>query len=342
MTIRVEDPFDARSDPALPTLALALDPQEARRELKKRLSRLSSPDVSLRLRAIRVTRHKPGRRCVIEYDLGPKGDHYSRSVTTVIGKIRAKRFGNESFRLLNELWQAGFGGENSDGVSVPEPLGVIPRFLMWCQRKVPGKPADALLPGEEGIALARKIAQAAYKVHCAGVTVDRRHTIQDELRILAQCFENASRLRPDSAARIGRIRKACERLASSVPERSLCGIHRDFYPAQVIVDVSHLYLIDFDLYCLGDPALDIGNFIAHMTEQALRELGDPGALQRQERAMEEAYIQLAGEPCHPALGAYTNLSLARHIYLSTQFPDRQRFTEALIELCESRLHAFLV
>src|SRR5437773_3836244 len=33
-----------------------------------------------------------------------------------------------------------------------------------------------------------------------------------------------------------------------------------------------VWLLDFDLYCQGDPALDIGNFVGHLTEQSLRTL----------------------------------------------------------------------
>ena len=122
-----------------------------------------------------------------------------------------------------------------------------------------------------------------------------------------------------------------------MPEPRACGIHRDFYPAQVLVDDARLYLIDFDLYCAGDPGLDIGNFIGHMAEQSLRELGDPFAWTKQEQALQERFIELSGEFCRPAIQAYTTLTLVRHIYLSTQFPKRQEFTPALLQLCEQRL-----
>jgi len=38
----------------------------------------------------------------------------------------------------------------------------------------------------------------------------------------------------------------------------------------------------------------------------------------------------------PVQGRAT-LTLARHVYLSTQFPERIPFTEALLDLCEQRL-----
>jgi thiamine kinase-like enzyme len=116
-----------------------------------------------------------------------------------------------------------------------------------------------------------------------------------------------------------------------------CGIHRDFYSAQVLVDEGRLFLIDFDLYCRGDPALDIGNFIGHMTEQSLRELGDARAMAEQENALEERFVTLAGEEYRSRIQAYTTLTLTRHVYLSTQFSERQKFATSLLGLCEERL-----
>jgi aminoglycoside phosphotransferase (APT) family kinase protein len=126
-------------------------------------------------------------------------------------------------------------------------------------------------------------------------------------------------------------------LGATAPVVKACGIHRDFYSAQVIVDGSRLWLIDFDLYCLGDPGLDVGNFLGHVTEQALRERGNANALVHVEHALEERFVELSGEGVRASVRAYTTLTLARHIYLSTRFPERLRLTEQLMELCEARV-----
>lgn len=41
-------------------------------------------------------------------------------------------------------------------------------------------------------------------------------------------------------------------------------IHRDFYYSQLLFHNGELTLIDFDLFALGDPAIDVANFIAHL------------------------------------------------------------------------------
>ncbi len=334
--ISVSDPFNAAADSALPTVAASLDPALAAAAFKRHLPRLSG-DGRLKLRAIRVVRHKPGKRCVIEYDVKVKRPGAMDGVATLIGKVRARRSGNEGFRQLETIWNAGFDAQSVDGISVPEPMGVISEFRMWCQRKVPGETATKLLAGPGGVALARRIAEAIHKLHRANLPTERAHTMADELRILRECFDKVAVQKREWVGRLARLTVACEKLGASVPSPNACGIHRDFYLAQVIVEGARLWLIDFDLFCLGDPALDVGNFLGHVAEQALRERGDANALRDVEQALEDRFIELSGERTRTAVRAYTTLTLARHIYLSTQFVERAHTTEALLELCEQRL-----
>jgi len=337
--ISLSDPFGAAGDAKMPTLAHALNPVEAQRRFKRRLPKLSG-EGQLRLLAIRVTRHKPGRRCVIEYEVEVNRPDAPKAIVTLIGKIRTRRYGNEGFRQLETIWNAGFDAQSDDGVSVPEPVGVISAFKMWCQRKVPGETAERSLADADGPRLARRIAEAIHKLHCANLPTERSHTMADELEILRKCLAKVAERRADLAARVARVLAACERLGASVPPPAACGIHRDFYPAQVVVDGERLWLIDFDLFCLGDPSLDAGNFLGHVTEQALRKRGDSRALGEVERAMEERFVQLSGAHVRAAVRAYTTLTLARHIFLSTEFPQRSHTTEALVSLCEGRLRDY--
>jgi hypothetical protein len=335
--IKVHDPFNAAADAALPTVALALSPSAVKAAFKRGLPRLAGEEGHVVVKSIRVTRHKPGKRAVIEYDVRVEQDGLRTRKAILIGKIRAKRSGNEGFRLLELLWEAGFHDDSADGVSVPEPIGVLPKFRMWLQRKVHGTVASEALAGRHGLDVARRVAAGIHKVHRANVPADRAHTMADELQILRECLQKVSQAHPAWKARLDRIGVTCDRLGASIGTPRCCGIHRDFYPAQVIVSRSRLYLIDFDLYCLGDPALDVGNFIGHMTEESLRLRGDAAALRPFEQALEDRFVELSGPSLRPAVHAYTTLTLVRHIYLSTQFPERAPLTECLIELCEQRL-----
>lgn len=335
----VSDPFGAIADKDLPTLPLALDFAQVRPAFKHAFPTLSAAGF-VRPKSIRVVRHKPGRRAVVEYDVHIRENGIITGRLTLIGKVRARRYGNEGFRLQQALWDAGLNTDSGDNIAVPEPLGIIPEFRMWFQRKVSGRTAEVVFSRAttaEGVALARRVAEAIVKVHRSGVPTEKAHAMADELRILRTCFEKVKALRPDWAVRLDRLFVACENAGAALPAPAACGIHRDFYQSQVIVDGERLWLLDFDLYCLGDPGLDVGNFIGHLTEQALRERGSAAAFEPVEQALEDRFVGLEGEPVRAAVRVYTTLTLARHIFLSTQIPGRESFTETLLVLCERRL-----
>lgn len=333
LRIFVTDPFGVADDPAMPFLTQVLDPLTVQRRFEDCLPSLTAGNKPFQLRAIRVLRHKPGRRCLIEYDIERRG----AEAITLIGKVRARGPDHTTCHLIESLWNAGFGADSPDGISVPEPVGIIPEFQMWLQYKVPGVSATRLLTESGGTGLARRIAEAIHKLHQTGIPSTRRHTMADELRILHERLSLVARVNPQWVNRLERILDACDRLGATTPEPTFRGIHRDFYADHVVVDGPRLYLVDFDLYCEGDPGLDIGNFVAHLTEQSLRTLGNPMALRNREQALEERLVELAGEATRVAVRAYTVLTLVRHIYLSTQFTERRPFTECLLQMCEQRL-----
>src|SRR5215470_8333697 len=105
---RVTDPFGVAADGELPTLALAIDPEQVERRFKRGLPRCATEQGCIALKSIQVLRYKPGRRCVIAYDIRVERPDAPREKTILIGKVRARRFGNESYRLLDALWNAGF------------------------------------------------------------------------------------------------------------------------------------------------------------------------------------------------------------------------------------------
>lgn len=323
-----QDPFGVAADPQMPVLARALDPAEVERVL----SRLAGWEGSA-VCAIRAVRYKPGRRCLIEYDI----ELPSSEVVTLVAKARARGADHATFALLCELRRRGFDDDSADGISVPEPIAVVPELSLWLQRKAPGVTATQGLTGPDGVALARRLAEAAHKLHAADLPARREHSIADELRILRDGLHALAAAQPEWASRLERLLGGCAWLAGTiaVPERR--GIHRDFYPDQVLVAGERLYLLDFDLYACGDPALDIGNCIGHITEHAVRTQGDPCALGSREAALEDRFVDLAGADARPAVRAYALLTLVRHVYLSAQRAERRPFTARLLELCEERL-----
>lgn len=314
------------ADPALAFLAPALNPAWVAPRLELVLGR------SLTVQAIRPLRHKPGRRCLIAYDVALAGDS---GLITLLGKVRSRGLDQRSYELQSQLWQNGFDAASPDGVSVPVPLGVIPEMNLWLQRWVPGEVATGLLPKD--VPLAGQIAGAIAKLHRANLPVPRHHGPAEEIRILQERLPRVGQIYPQWQGRLERVLQASADLAQSLPPHPPIGIHRDFYPDQVLVSGQRLYLLDFDLYCQGDPALDIGNFIAHLSEQSLRQFGHGDALGEQEAALVNAFCQIHRTVSRRAIDIYKTLTLVRHISISSQQANRRAATAPLLNLCETRL-----
>ena len=337
MNLPLNNSLEILNDAEMSFLDKLVDSEYLEACFNKHLVKLTNNNSKIYIKSIRVIRYKPSRRCLIEYDIVLDNKNSSNEYFTLIGKSRAKGLDKKTFDVVRNLWENGFGYKNSDSIFVPEPIGLIPEFNMWLQLKVPGVVVTKLLAGPCWNTLAGRIADAIHKLHRTGAPTYRLHTMADELSILHKRLPIVAKMKPQLEKRLERLLDKCARLASATTASRPCGIHRDFYPDQVIVDGNRLYLLDIDQYCEGDPGLDIGNFLGHITELSLRTLGNPESLAQVEKAIEERFVELSGEAMRPRIQAYKTLTLARHIYLSTQFPERHLFTENILELCEQRL-----
>ena len=305
----------------MPYLVDALTAARAEQSLRQHV------DATVRVGAARLVRHKPGRRFLIEYDIILGGDVRK----TWIGKSRAKGLDRHTFELQRTLHACVFAEDGPDGICVPNTVGVIPEWHMWLQEKVAGDPLTTHLGTAAAPALCARAIDAVDKLHKANVTARKAHGVGDELRILGERLPLVAEAQPELAQPIHDLLARCRVWAARLPPTTTVGIHRDFYPDQIIVCGSRLCLIDFDLYCRGDPALDVGNFLAHLTEMALRGAGDVATLTRSEAAALDSFIRLNPTIAADVVEVWKKLALARHVYISTQFPDRQPFTRTILE-----------
>jgi aminoglycoside phosphotransferase (APT) family kinase protein len=335
----VDAPIDPMIDPvaaelralvdtaAIPSLAVALDPEAMGRRLG-----IDVDDVTL-------LSLKPGRRAVVRYATADGG---------LVAKVRVGHRPTTPFRLMQRFRAAGF---DRGPVRVAEPVAVMDDLDMWVQRVAPGVPGNELLDRPAGpvsaATVSRLAAAALHRIHTSGVPPKRVHTIDDELAVLDRRLEQTAVVRPDLADRLRRLSAACRRRAGDADDLDRrggpTGIHRDAYADQFLIDhTGHdgnplTTVIDFDLHCLGDPALDIGNFVAHLTEHAIRTRGDAAALAEAEYECRDDFLALAGAQHAVAVDVYTDLTLARHVALSTTVPGRSHLTDAVLARCEARL-----
>lgn len=322
----------------MPWVEAALDPPRAEETLRRTLFLEGLDARSLVLRSARLIRHHPGRRSVIEYaiDVPRRGNRR----LCLIAKIRARGLDRRTIAVLSALRDSGFAPDSPDGISVPDVAGVVPEWNMWVSLKMEGPRTTECLAGPGRVRMAERVAEAARKIHRSGVRAMARHSMSDEIAVLDEALQKASAALPRLEQRIADVSRACHALALSSIDREPTCIHRDFYGDQIVVAGDRLFVLDFDQFCEGDAELDIGNFLAHVTEQAIRLDGDAHSLDDVRTALFERAVRLGAS--REAILVYDLLTLARHIWISTRIAERNHITEAILAECECRLAGTLL
>ncbi len=381
--LAILDPLNAQSDPALFTLKAAVNPEEVLQQFQQ-LYHNAEAEGSLPFRSlphelasdceaqpqilkrIWICRHKPGRRCLVEYRwIDPDAPGWSYDV---LGKIRAKGLDRRSYEIQRALWFSGFDDQSLDEISVPEPLGLFADFNQWVQRRIPGTEVTEILPGPSGMLLARQMAKALHKLHQTPLDGQhlspqrghrtslpslwpqlQQHDLGVEFRVLHQQLRRLAQRHPEWEPRILALWEQCHRLGYRLDWDLSPGpsglIHRDFSADQVLRMGQRLYFLDLDLACLGDPAVDVGNFLGYLIEQGVRTLGYALALKPVGDRFLKSFLDLQTPQMTPAqltalrqrIAIYTSLTLVRHLALGDRLPSRQLFTADLLRLCEQRL-----
>ncbi|MCB0322261.1 MAG: alginate export family protein [Bdellovibrionales bacterium] len=287
--------------------------------------------------AVTLLRVKPKKRCLLEIDVR-WADSAGPQQALFIAKSRVKGIPERSLRAHHALWQRGFGVESEGHVAVPELVLREPEYRLWAYRKVQGQVMTARLHSKEVVELHRQVARAAYSLHSASLEGLRYYTIDDEIDALLEKLDEVGARHPQDASAIAAFVAPIESLRCMLRGSYDAVIHRDFYFDQLLLrPTGGLCFLDLDLICYGDPALDIGNYVAHLVELGLRQHGDAGYFQGAIDGLTSTYVRLAGAGVADRIEGYTTLSLLRHLYLCTAISGREHIRPSLMILCKERL-----
>ena len=282
-----------------------------------------------RIQQVRILQLKPGQRALIQYKLSITGQQSA----SLFGKVRAAGVDVYSADVQARLFDL-VGEKPSLLFRVARPWGIIPELNLWLQEPLIGEQAVRRLVPNTNPDGTRMIAQALAELHRQPIVVTRQHTHADELSILHECLSKVAEARPSEADKVLSVLHDCQRSLPHYPPLKHCAVHRDFYPAQVIfLAGDKVAFVDFDLFAMSDPLIDVGNFVAHLRESAIRKHGDPGALALHEHAFVEGYLSAAPWAGPQAIEAHMLVSLARQIYISWANPERAQATSAILAEC---------
>ncbi|MEN8184301.1 MAG: phosphotransferase [Myxococcota bacterium] len=325
----------SRADPALRALDRALDAelmlplvaQAAGLTAEERAGLRCSPD---------VLNHKPGRRCTIRYTLArSSGQQTLGSIPPVIGKLYRSR--DRAMRAYERMEALGSTEPGGCGVpSIPACLMPVRSLGLFFQECVDGTELDHVVASEEADAAVVLAARWLLRLHASPRLAGLRELSFEHAltKVDDWCTEIAARLSPSGAAGLRRARDGLHELAAAMPGCSPAMIHRDFYHAQVLWNGQRIWVLDFDELCVGDPALDVGHFLAHLEYKAYLWTGRADAFQESEAVFAGTYRESAPidpEPRLPFYRAYTFLKLA-HTEVARRRGEWRRLARVLLGL----------
>lgn len=249
-----------------------------------------------RIEQVEILKYKPGRRCVLAYELYGRHCQTNQPVNRrVIGKLFRDERGKRLYHLQKTLYEHGFGADATDDIHVPEALAYVPEMRMLVQASAPGQTLDTLSLRQAIDWQVKHCALGLAKLHRSGPGLSnfgfcrgqngsaktgeslrlKPYTLADELRGLADYTTRLAETRPGDMLSVEALHAALQTWAETLPDApTAVPLHRDFYYSQVLCDGPHLTLIDFDLMALGDPAIDVANFTAHLAYLGLEQSGD--------------------------------------------------------------------
>jgi Phosphotransferase enzyme family len=208
--------------------------------------------------------HRLGKRCIVRFRfqaLEEGADGASRG--SVIAKLYKDRTtkGRQVFADMQRLCADGFG--NGSDLTIPRPIAFLPEENVVLMEDVPGKLLAERPSGRqrEGAVAAGQILG---KLHTSAFHPPRRHRADDEIALLEPWVALVSRIHPDLEGLATTALLAVRPALAACADARLTPSHRDFYDKQVLLAEGGATLIDFDTFCMADPALDVGNFLAHL------------------------------------------------------------------------------
>ncbi|MFQ5857951.1 MAG: phosphotransferase family protein [Anaerolineae bacterium] len=264
--------------------------------------------------------NKKMRKYFIEYRLRVRDAATERSHTVAaIAKVYASDRGAYPHQVLTYLWERGF--REDAPYAVPRPLAYLPEHCLLLQGKAPGAPLGNQLHHPQAGPLGARAA-ARWLAHLHSLSPVAGPFLQaDPTANLARYHRELRAALPAQAARLGRLFTRLRDLFHGSPaEVPLVFTHGDYHAKNVFLSTSRrgelvepsryrlsdgrVTVIDFDTFGLGEPARDLGYFLAQnaimawLRHRSMRPAEAPG------RAFLDEYTAQDGTLQWPRMAAY--------------------------------------
>jgi hypothetical protein len=186
----------------------------------------------------------------------------TRTVSLVAKLVRSEK-ATGLFDQLQALEKNGFGETSEGNLRVPHPLAVTPDGVLWLEAVFDLSLHD-LIGTEPYVSACRSAGLVLQRLHSANLSNLPTFTVEEAQAQLKTLALETAQIYPVLREGIEGVWSHLKTDAPVLAEKDFVPVHRDFYDKQLLVGANRITLLDTDTLSLGDPALDIGNFLAHL------------------------------------------------------------------------------
>ena len=180
--------------------------------------------------------------------------------------------GSKAFAAMTKLRRHGLdssAGGVGGGGRVARPIAYVPRWRMILREDVTGATLRHL-PATKQEAGAGAIGRLLARLHRAPPGVARGPAATRDAADLESLVALAIEVMPYQLAAVAGAHADVRRDFAKLPAHEPRLIHGDFQPRHLLIDGNDAVLLDCDSVGQGDPARDIGTFLAHLRLLTLR------------------------------------------------------------------------
>ncbi|MFV2069794.1 MAG: phosphotransferase, partial [Pirellulales bacterium] len=261
---------------------------------------------------IHVVKYKPERRCVIALSLDDR-------------RVAAVKFYTAA--AYESARESAKGLRSHGPLQMAKRLGRSNRHRIVATQWLAGRSLDELIQQGDGVQETVEHVGAAlaslHRQRCRHLTTS---TPGDQVAAIGATASTLEFLCPQFG---GQVRQIARRLVEQCHATlySAVTIHGDFYARQVVVDTDRVAIVDLDDAVRGNPATDLGCFVAHLEQASLRGPSGLPQVDRLAGSLLEGYLRSA-TPEQAVAGESVRLQLATAIALFRLAPEPFRNRES--------------
>jgi hypothetical protein len=272
-------------DPGLPALDI-LTRTENESPISEKLGRLLRQEA--KITGFEILGYRLEKRSVIRYEVR-KQDRSPDSMNIVVKAYRRSGF-SRSLKVIKALEDKGFNGDSAEGFAIPGLLGSDSELGAIYMENAPGISLHSLFEKDIFIKACSAAGGILCRLHKLDADDLNNHTKLDELGNLRKLLELIYSMYPEFKEFFDQeYKKLAESAGDDFPDNVFA--HRDFFDKQVLFSENRTTLLDCDNAASADPALDAGNFIAHLS---LRKLQHPDCARNLQGGI-DAFIKSYGK-----------------------------------------------